>query len=102
MASATHSVPRPGRRRPGASQTGTIANVTTQIAVRLPDEVVAGVDRLVTEGRARSRADLVTRALRRELRRERAEQDLLRLGSDGYAELADFTDAAARSPMDLD
>lgn len=85
-----------------ASQTGTVAGVTIQIAVRLPEELVAGVDQLVTAGRARSRADLVTRALRRELRRERAEQDLRRLGSDAYAELADFTDAGARSPLDLD
>ena len=90
------------RPRCVASQSGTVTGVTTQIAVRLPDELVAGVDQLVKEGRARSRAELVTRALRRELRRERAEQDLLRLGPDAYAELADFTDAAARSPMDLD
>jgi Arc/MetJ-type ribon-helix-helix transcriptional regulator len=86
----------------GASQSGTITKVTTQIAVRLPDELVAEVDGLVADGRARSRADVVTRALRRELRRQRAEQDLVRLGSEGYAELESFTDTAAGSPTDLD
>ena len=76
--------------------------MTTQIAVRLPDELVAAVEQLVADGRARSRADVVKQALQRELRRQRAQQDLLRLGPEGYAELESFVDAAASRPMDLD
>lgn len=37
--------------------------MTTQIAVKLPDEVVAAVDRLVDEGQFRSRSAAVRRAL---------------------------------------
>lgn len=49
--------------------------VTTQIAVRLPDELVRFIDQLVAEGRAPSRASVVSRALDRERRREVAAQD---------------------------
>jgi len=42
--------------------------MTTQITVRLADESVAFVDQLVADGRAKSRADAVDRALRRERR----------------------------------
>lgn len=62
-----------------ASQTGTMRFVSTQIAVRLPDELVAYVDEAVASGRARSRAELVARLLARDARRHRAEQDLRRL-----------------------
>ena len=37
--------------------------MTTQIAVKLPDEIVAAVDRLVDEGRFRSRSAAMRRAL---------------------------------------
>jgi Arc/MetJ-type ribon-helix-helix transcriptional regulator len=40
--------------------------MSTQIAVRLPDELVAYVDRAVAEGRVRSRAELVTRLIERD------------------------------------
>jgi Arc/MetJ-type ribon-helix-helix transcriptional regulator len=50
--------------------------MSTQIAVRLPDELVAYVDRAVAEGRVRSRAELVTRLIERDARRQRAEEDL--------------------------
>jgi len=50
--------------------------VTTQIAVRLPDELVRYVDDAVAGGRARSRADLVARLIARDARRARAERDL--------------------------
>lgn len=50
--------------------------MSTQIAVRLPDELVAYVDRAVAEGRVRSRAELVARLIERDARRHRAEQDL--------------------------
>jgi Arc/MetJ-type ribon-helix-helix transcriptional regulator len=79
-----------------------MTSMTTQIAVRLADDIVDQVDALVAAGQVRSRADMVTRALRRELRRQRAEEDLLRLGPDGYAELASFTDVAAATSTDLD
>jgi Arc/MetJ-type ribon-helix-helix transcriptional regulator len=53
--------------------------VSTQIAVRLPDELVAYIDRAVASGRAKSRADLVARLLARDARRQRAEEDLQKL-----------------------
>ncbi|OHU90247.1 antitoxin [Mycobacterium talmoniae] len=49
--------------------------MTTQIAVRLPDEIVAFVDREVSENRAASRAAVVLRALQREQRRQIAARD---------------------------
>jgi len=50
--------------------------MTTQITVRLPDELVTFADQLVASGRARSRASVVERALERELRRALAERDV--------------------------
>lgn len=49
--------------------------MSIQIAVRLPDEMVHQLDRLVAEGTAPSRASIVEGALRRELRRYLAERD---------------------------
>ena len=49
--------------------------MSTQIAVRLPDDVVAFLDRLVAEKKAASRAEVVTRALERERRLELAARD---------------------------
>jgi Arc/MetJ-type ribon-helix-helix transcriptional regulator len=49
--------------------------MSTQIAVRLPDEVVAFLDREVTENRAPSRAAVVLQALEREQRRQAAARD---------------------------
>jgi Arc/MetJ-type ribon-helix-helix transcriptional regulator len=66
-----------------ASQSGTMWRMSTQIAVRLPEELVAYVDEAVAAGRARSRADLVARLLARDARRHRAEQDLVRLARKG-------------------
>ncbi|MFC0249305.1 MULTISPECIES: ribbon-helix-helix domain-containing protein [Citricoccus] len=48
--------------------------MTTQIAVRLPDDVVGYVDTLVKEG-VGSRAAVVTRALRRYQQQQQAERD---------------------------
>ena len=59
--------------------------MSKQIAVRLPDELVAFVDEMVEAGVARSRAAVVTRALERERRRRLAQRDaeiLARLGPD--------------------
>jgi Arc/MetJ-type ribon-helix-helix transcriptional regulator len=49
--------------------------MSTQIAVRLPDDVVAFIDGLVSRGEATSRAQVVFRALERERRRVGAERD---------------------------
>ncbi|NCD20546.1 MAG: ribbon-helix-helix protein, CopG family [Actinobacteria bacterium] len=49
--------------------------MTTQIAVRLPDEMVEFLDKAVAEGRAPSRAAMVASALEREMRRLIAESD---------------------------
>jgi Arc/MetJ-type ribon-helix-helix transcriptional regulator len=49
--------------------------MTTQIALRLPDAVVEFVDAQVSIGAAKSRADFVGRAIRREQRRIAAEHD---------------------------
>ena len=57
--------------------------MSTQIAVRLPDELVAYVDRAVAGGRVKSRAELVSRLIARDARRQRAEEDLQRLIDDG-------------------
>ena len=54
---------------------GTMTGVSTQIAVRLPDELVAFLDGLVADGRAPSRAAVVAAALEREMRRLAGEHD---------------------------
>jgi len=55
--------------------------MSTQIAVRLPDQLVAFLDQAVAQGKATSRAQLVSAALEREVRRQAAEVDaaILRL-----------------------
>jgi Arc/MetJ-type ribon-helix-helix transcriptional regulator len=57
--------------------------MTKQIAVRLPDDLVDFLDRLVDNGQARSRAVVVTRALERERRREMAARDAAVLAKAG-------------------
>jgi Arc/MetJ-type ribon-helix-helix transcriptional regulator len=52
-----------------------MTGMSTQIAVRLPDEMVAFLDRAVASGRAPSRAAVVASALEREMRRAVAEHD---------------------------
>ena len=59
-----------------ASQFGTVLYMSTQIAVRLPDEIVAFVDEEIKAGRAKSRAQVVLRALEREQRRQLAVRDV--------------------------
>ena len=63
--------------------------MSTQIAVRLPDEMVAFLDRAVAEGEAPSRAALVMSALEREMRRLVAERDARILGAKGAADALD-------------
>jgi Arc/MetJ-type ribon-helix-helix transcriptional regulator len=57
--------------------------MSTQIAIRLPDEVVEFVDSQVSSGAAKSRADFVWRAIRREQRRLAAERDAEIYATDG-------------------
>ena len=49
--------------------------MSTQIAVRLPDELVDYIDGLVRERAVKSRAEFVTRAIRREQRHRLAVMD---------------------------
>ena len=56
-------------------QSRIVDGMSTQIAVRLPDEMVACLDRTVATGKAPSRAALVAAAVEREMRRHAAEQD---------------------------
>lgn len=69
--------------------------MSTQIAIRLADSLVAELDRVVASGRARSRASLVEAALERELRRLAAASDadtLRRVGvADDLDGLVDWT-----------
>jgi Arc/MetJ-type ribon-helix-helix transcriptional regulator len=64
--------------------------MSTQIAVRLPDEIVAFIDDEVRGQHARSRAAVVVRALERERRRSLAERD------------AEILAASLSAPNDLD
>ena len=63
--------------------------MSTQIAVRLPDEMVAFLDRRVATGKAPSRAALVASAVEREMRRLAAEQDAQVLRAQGAADELD-------------
>lgn len=63
--------------------------MTIQIAVRLPDEMVAFLDSAVAQGRATSRAALVASALEREMRRQAAERDAALLWQRGSADELD-------------
>lgn len=76
--------------------------VSTQIAVRLPDELVDFLDQLVSDGRAPSRAAVVSRALHRERRREIAARDaaILAAVEDEDGDLDALADHAARVPLD--
>jgi Arc/MetJ-type ribon-helix-helix transcriptional regulator len=89
---------------------GSIARVSTQIAVRLPDGMVQFLDQLVARGQAPSRASVVERALAREFRRVIAARDAAILaeaaeGSDAPnadPDLDRLAEYAARTPLDLE
>lgn len=69
--------------------------MTTQIAVRLPDELVSYVDDLVKEG-AGSRAALVTRALNLYRQQLRGERDARILEESGdYDDFDDLVTSAS-------
>ncbi|HYJ70022.1 MAG TPA: ribbon-helix-helix domain-containing protein [Nocardioidaceae bacterium] len=78
--------------------------MTKQIAVRLPDELVDYIDRVVAAGEVTSRAALVIAAVDRDRRRRRAEQDvaiLAEAAADG--DLDELADYQSQVPMaDLD
>jgi Arc/MetJ-type ribon-helix-helix transcriptional regulator len=73
--------------------------MSTQIAVRLPDEMVQIVDGLVASGQVRSRASLVERALAHEIRRLETERDIAILRSGSISsDLQSLEAWAARAP----
>ena len=75
--------------------------MSKQIAVRLPDDLMAFVDELVESGRERSRAAVVSRALERERRRLAAERDAEILAATGPdAELAGLAEYAAGADVE--
>ncbi len=77
--------------------------MSTQIAVRLPDELVAYVDQAVAAGRVKSRAELVSRLIARDARRQRAEEDLQRLIEAGALDNLDalaMAQATSATPID--
>ena len=76
--------------------------MSKQIAVRLPDYLVDFVDRVVEEGGAASRVEIVNRALERERRRIIAERDieLLARSADHPDDLDGLAEHAARTPLD--
>jgi Arc/MetJ-type ribon-helix-helix transcriptional regulator len=76
--------------------------MSKQIAVRLSDDLVEFVDKVVGSGRERSRAAVVSRALERERRRVVAERDAAILsGTEPDAELAGLAEHALGIDRDL-
>jgi Arc/MetJ-type ribon-helix-helix transcriptional regulator len=75
--------------------------MSTQIAIRLPDEMVAFLDKAVAEGKAASRAALVGVALEREMRRQAAESDAAILREQGTADELDALVTWTSSHLDL-
>jgi Arc/MetJ-type ribon-helix-helix transcriptional regulator len=76
--------------------------MTIQIAVRLPDDIVAFVDEQVSSGAATSRAAVVARALERERRREAAERDAGIYADTAPGDLDNLATWAMTRPMGLD
>jgi Arc/MetJ-type ribon-helix-helix transcriptional regulator len=77
--------------------------MSVQIAVRLPDDIVAFLDRLVAEQKAASRAEVITRALERERRHEMAARDAAILAESGEdPDLAGLIRYMTRHPVDPD
>lgn len=79
---------------------------TAQITVRIPTELVDFLDGEVTADHARSRADLISRALRRERRRIAAQRDAAIYAARAERADADSLDdlaaAASRTALDID
>ena len=80
-----------------------MTGVTIQIAVRLPDDIVAFVDEQVSSGAASSRAVVVARALEHERRRAAAERDAAIYAATAQpGDLDELAAWAASRPMDID
>lgn len=76
--------------------------MSTQIAVRLPDELVKFIDATVASGSASSRAAVVASAVERELRRHIAARDAQILaGLTSDSDLDGLAKYAATLPVDL-
>jgi Arc/MetJ-type ribon-helix-helix transcriptional regulator len=76
--------------------------MTTQITVRLPDELVEFVDSLVAGGHVKSRAEAVQWALMRDRRRRMAQADLEILRERGEdPDLQAFIAYTSAHPVDL-
>lgn len=77
--------------------------MSRQIAVRLPEDLVAFVDEMVGSGTAASRAVVVARALERERRRLVAARDAAILAAaDDDRDLQALAEHMAREPLDLE
>lgn len=76
--------------------------MTTQIAVRLPDDIVKYIDQEIADGTASSRAAVVLRALERDRRRQEAEHDARIYAANPSDEFDDLHAWASRRPMDID
>ncbi|MEV0269621.1 hypothetical protein AB0H43_12635 [Hamadaea sp. NPDC050747] len=77
--------------------------MTIQIALRLPDDLVAFVDEQVSSGAATSRAAVVTRALERDRRREAAEHDArIYAAASQPSDLDELAAWSGPQPMDID
>jgi Arc/MetJ-type ribon-helix-helix transcriptional regulator len=77
--------------------------MSIQIAVRLPDDMVRFVDRLIEAGRGSSRAAVITRALDRERRHEMAVQDAAIYAESGDdADMVDLVQYLSGQPADPD
>lgn len=78
-----------------------LAPMSTQIAVRLPEEMVAFLDKAVADGKATSRAALVSAAVEREMRRQAAETDASILRKAGAADDLDSLVKWTTNPIDI-
>lgn len=78
--------------------------MSTQIVVRLPDELVHSLDTLVASGGARSRASIIERALKRELRHQRMVQEveILRSGVGADLDLDALARFSSGAALDID
>jgi Arc/MetJ-type ribon-helix-helix transcriptional regulator len=77
--------------------------MSTQVALRLSDDIVAFLDEQVRSGSAASRAAVVTRALERERRHAAAERDAAIYAADFEGrDLDDLASWASAQPMDID
>lgn len=76
--------------------------MSKQITVRLPDDMVDFIDHMVAEERGGSRAAVVSKAIERERRRERAVRDARILAADSSGdELDGLSQYAAVLPIDV-